>query len=148
MKKVIKTTHIDTGGHGYLSVSKKDFLLVGCSPKGITGYSGHNLTRMYLEEDCDQSYFFLIANNRGFEVERKSGYNLKFNITHGYKPELFNYVPEVGDILNDSKYEITTVDERGIFIRDIKTGNGYRIGLNNPFQYIENVVKSKDLVKI
>jgi len=97
--KTIKTTHIDTGGHGYLSVSKKDFILVGCDPTKVSGYSGHNLSRIYLEEDCDQTYFWDVATANGFKIERKSGYNLKFNITHNYIPSLFDYIPKVGHIV-------------------------------------------------
>lgn len=147
MKKVIKTTHIDTGGHGYLSVSKKDFILAGGDPAKVSGYSGHTLTRIYLEEDCDQNYFWDVATANGFTIERKSGYNLKFAIKHNYKPELFNYVPEVGDILNNGIYKISSVTDHAIFIRHSLSGMVYRVSYYNPFEYITDVVKMENLVK-
>lgn len=149
MKKKILTTHIDTGGHGYLSVSKKDFILAGGDPAKISSYSGHNLTRIYLEEDCDQTYFWDVAKANGFEIVRKSGYNLKFAVTHNYKPELFDFKPEIGKKItfyNGDQAQIilipgvegqTTTD--GILVVMV-TGNHkgrqYRIPTSNPFQYI------------
>src|SRR5690349_20579028 len=94
--KTIKATHIDTGGHGYLSISKTDFSLV-LEPSEVSGYSGHNLNRMYLEEDQDASKFMQRAESKGIKVEVKSGYNLKFNCTHNYNPDLFSFKPEIGN---------------------------------------------------
>ena len=133
----IKTTKIDTGGHGYLSVSKKDFLLTGLKPEQISGYSGHNLSRVYLEEDCDASLFFDTAKKKGLKVTVKDGYNIKFNCSHNFKPELFNYIPKNGDILND-EYEITGKNKKHLFVTTL-TGKNYKISLSNLFYYIQTV---------
>lgn len=144
--KIIRTTHIDNGAHGYLSVSKKDFIRAGGDPTKISSCSGHTLTRMYLEEDGDQNYFWDLATANGFKIVRKSGYNLRFQITHGFDSKLFDYNPEVGDVINN-EYTITTIDERGIYIRQKNTGMTYRIGYNNPFQYIITVTKVHAVVE-
>jgi hypothetical protein len=145
MKKTIITTHIDTGGHGYLSVSKKDFILAGGNPEKVTPYSGHNLTRIYLEEDCDQTYFWDVATANGFTIVRKSSYNLKFNICHGYNAKLFNYVPKLGDILilsDENKYQIVAIKPNGrIIVKSLVTGMQYGISKTNPFYHIKEVVK-------
>ena len=66
------TTHIDTGSHGYYSVSKKDIEYLGISDK-ISGFSGHTLNRVYLEEDCDAMLLYNRAEEMGVEVIRKCG---------------------------------------------------------------------------
>jgi hypothetical protein len=146
--KTIKTTHIDTGGHGYLSVSKEDFLRAGCEPTKVSTYSGHTLTRLYLEEDCDASYFIETAKANGFEVEVKSGYNLYHSIHHNYNPELFAYVPKLEDVIicgDGSEYKITSltldkgVNKTGIIIQSIGTHMKYRIGITNPFEHIKRL---------
>lgn len=127
--KTIKTTHIDNGGHGYLSVAKSDFLLV-CTPDQITGCSGHNLTRMYLEEDCDMSVFMELAEAKGHKVEVKQSYNLNFKCTHNYKPALFGFEPRIGTEvqLHDGLfYEIIGVG----FNNFVVAGNGKRYQLND-----------------
>lgn len=143
--KTIRTTHIDTGGHGYLSVSKKDFILAGGDPKAITGCSGHTLTRIYLEEDCDQNYFWDVATANGFKIERKSGYNLKFGITHGYKPELFDYQPKIGDIVtlsDNATYKIVDIRPNGkIIVMHTVSRMQYGISGRNPFEHIIDVQK-------
>ncbi len=160
MKKIIKTTHIDTGSHGYLSVSKKDFILTGCDPSKVTGCSGHTLTRIYLEEDCDQSYFWDTATANGFTIERKSGYNLKFSIKHNYNPELFHFMPEVGDNVifhNGANAQIILVPgienattKEGIMVLVLDgnyKGSQYKIPLSNPFSYIKSGKKLKTILE-
>ena len=134
--KTIKTTFIDTGRHGYLSVSKKDFLLV-CDPKDISQYSGINFTRIYLEEDEDAGIFLNEARKKGYKVDIKSSYNPKHNITHNYRPEFVEYKKEIGQkvILHSGvKAEIVQVLPKLL----IKTENGmrYRLPPNNPFEYL------------
>ncbi len=136
--KTIKTTHIDTGGHGYLSVSKKDFLLV-CGIHEITHYSGHTYNRIYLEEDQDASTFMDKAKSLDIKVDVKSGYNLKFKITHNYRPELFNYVPKAGDVItlpDETDYTIDFIKDNGDLIVSNATQR-YRIPASNPFEYIK-----------
>lgn len=92
----LKLTHIDTGGHGYLSVSKEIIKELGLVDE-ISGYSGMNQTRVFLEEDCDASLFIDRAKERGYEVEVKSSYNPKHKCTHNYNPIAFEL--KVGDEL-------------------------------------------------
>ena len=152
MKKKIITTHIDTGGHGYLSVSKADFLLAGGDPTKVSKCSGHSLTRIYLEEDCDQSYFWDVATANGFEIIRKSGYNLHFKITHNYKPELFDFIPEAGDniMIGESSYQVIhghgEEGLNGIGILSKENGRRYKIAINNPFSYITAGKKLKTIL--
>lgn len=139
--KTIKATHIDTGGHGYLSVSKKDILAIGIDHNIFSTFSGHNTTRMYLEEDCDATKFMDYCQAKGIKVNVKSGYNPKFNITHNYKPELFNYTPAVNDMFDISsvQYKITEFKKSKIIIRNLITGTVYGISTSNPFKYIEKL---------
>jgi hypothetical protein len=140
-KKTIIVTHIDTASHGYYSVSKKDFLLIGGEPEKITGCSGHTYTRLYLEEDCDATYFFDKAKENGFEVTMKMGYNPKFAITHNYNAQLFSFEPKVGNWLilsNREICEVKIVHEDGDLIV-ANYGSRYRIPKSNPFQYIVGI---------
>lgn len=142
MKKVIKCTKIDTGGHGYLSVSKKDFLLSGLNPSEISGYSGHTFSRIYLEEDCDAALFYDACEKNGIKLDVKNGYNLNFNVHHNYDAKLFNYIPKIHDIIidnNDRYYKIISKTTKNIFINDIQTNKNYAITLSNPFKYIKEV---------
>lgn len=94
MKKKLKLTHIDTGGHGYVSVSKEIIKELGLVDK-ISGYSGMNQTRVFLEEDCDATLLIDRAKERGYEIDIKSSYNLKHKCTHNYNPVAFEL--KVGD---------------------------------------------------
>lgn len=139
-QKTINCTHIDTGGHGYVSVSKKDIQLLGIADK-ITGYSGHNFERVYLEEDQDAYTFFMAAEGLGIQVKQKSGYNLKFNITHNYKPELFAYRPQIGQsvLIGNKTYKIAGVHKGKLIVTDM-TGKRFRVTTSNPFKYIDSVI--------
>lgn len=142
--KTIQTTHIDNCSHGYLSVSKKDFLKAGCDPKKITNYSGHTFTRLYLEEDQDMGYFIQTARENGYTVDVKNGYNESFAIHHNYCPELFNYIPVIGDLIDD-KYTVTSVSEKQIIIyenNNTTQRRPYRIPTSNPFKHIHSVKKA------
>lgn len=127
--KTLHVTYIDTAGHGYYSVSKKDMRLIGLDPKEITGCSGMTLTRAYLEEDCDARPFFELAKAKGYEVVVKSSYNPKFRFAGSFIPELFDYVPSVGQevILSDKEhYLITEVRPNGKIIVRSLNDNGKR----------------------
>lgn len=142
MKTTIKVTHIDTASHGYLSVSKSDFIKIGGDPNKITHYSGHNYSRVYLEEDCDAAYFMDVAGQNGFQVEVKSGYNQGFKISHNYNPDAFHYInPKVGDKLlltNGETAVVESVDKNKSLIVSVGYKK-YRIPGSNPFQYINLV---------
>ena len=135
MKK-IHVTHIDTGGHGYYSVSKKDILLLGIK-NAITRFSGHNLTRVYLEEDQDGILLYNAAKAIGYEIICKSGYNLKFNITHNYNAGYFSWQPIINDVvyIHEKRYVISHIDAKRIIVVN-ENDTAYKIPLSNPFKYI------------
>ncbi|MEP2668946.1 MAG: hypothetical protein ABJH04_08120 [Cyclobacteriaceae bacterium] len=127
--RIFKTTHIDTGGHGYLSVSKVDFLKV-LKPDQISGASGHNLNRIYLEEDLDATVFLEEANKKGYVVDVKHSYNLHFNCTHNYDPKFFHFKPVVGDkvlLHDDMWYAIVEVNKSDFRVRNSFTGQRYKL---------------------
>jgi hypothetical protein len=143
--------HLDTGGHGYLSVAKKDIEKYGISPNEFTGYSGHTLTRMYLEEDQDATTFLNILQNKGIEYRIEGSY-VKSVISHNYNPELFDWTPQVGDVLIQcdfdgnitNKFQITDTDYKGSKIRLLSSsGNAYAMPRKgNIFQYFTYVERN------
>lgn len=139
MKKTIHITYIDTAGHGYYSVSKKDFLLVGGDPKKISGCSGMTYTRLYLEEDCDAALFFDPAKANGYTFVCKNSYNPRFNIV-GYVARLFDYIPQIGHVLtlsDNGLYKITDIRPNGkLIVMHMVSRMKYGIGKHNPFQHI------------
>lgn len=142
MKITIKATFIDTGGHGYLSISKKDLIAIDYPYEKISGFSGHNLTRVFLEEDCDATNFLNFCEKNNIEVKIKKTYNTKFNITHNFDPKLFNSKFKVGDkyILNDNSVgEITYNNSRYILISI--SGIKYRLPKTNPYKYVVEQVE-------
>lgn len=140
--KSIHVTFISTPGHGYLSISKKDFLAIGADPEKISQYSGHTFTRLYLEEDCDASYLVGLTREKGIHLAVKHSYNESFSIHHNYKPELFSYTPQVGDAI-DIIYTVKSVDVKQIVILHTGENNKpYRIPSSNPFKYIHSFKRS------
>lgn len=141
--KTIKTTFIDTAGHGYLSVSKKDLINIGYPYEKISGFSGHNLTRVFLEEDCDVSDFIRFCEDRNISYEVKKTYNSKFKITHNYDSSCFNSKLKEGEIyklVNDEICNILINNGKKIIVSTL-TGANYKIPKTNPFQYIEEHIK-------
>lgn len=138
--KTIKTTHIDTGGHGYFSVSKKDIELLGIADK-ISGYSGQNFNRVYLEEDQDGLLLYETAKKMDIILVTKSGYNLSFNIHHNYNPSLFKYQPKIGDKVEISSVTYTIIEmlKNKIIVTDAN-GKRFRIPSSNPFAFINKVL--------
>jgi hypothetical protein len=130
-------TLIDTGGHGYLSVSKADIKKYGFDHKLISGYSGHDFNRVYLEEDCDATAFLNHLDAVGVKYTVKSGYNLKFRITHNYKADLFSLKPEIGTEIvlhNGVKAKFVRSDSKIAILTE--TGKRYKVSKTNPFNYI------------
>lgn len=134
----MKLTFISTPGHGYLSVSKK-VLEQYIDPKEISGFSGMTFTRVYLEEDSDASKFIQALKDKNIPYEFKESYRESFSITHSYNPDLFDYVPEIGDVI-DRKYEIVEIG-KSIIVQSILNGGMYKITKSNPFRHINHVQK-------
>lgn len=139
--KTIHTTHIDTGGHGYYSVSKKDILMLGINPEQITGYSGQTLKRVYLEEDQDAQLFFNAAKEKGYVVVTKNGYNLNFAVHHNYNAKLFSWHPQSGQrvMCGNRPYTIDSFNEKSICVVDA-SGRRYKVTMSNPFNHIQEVI--------
>jgi len=131
---IIKTTLIDTGTTSYLSISKKDFLKV-CDPHDITEHSGHDLKKVYLEEDQDATTFLKKAEEKGFEIQVKTSYKREFIKKKNYDPNLFGYHPEIDDIIN-KKYKIKEI-QKNIVILVNGLGKVFKLSLKNPFQVIK-----------
>ena len=130
-------TLIDTGGHGYLSVAKSDIVKYGFDHNLISGFSGHDFNRVYLEEDCDMTSFLNHLDTIGVPYKIKYGYNLKFRITHNYVAELFGIKPEIGTEIclhNGVKAKFVQSDNKVVILTE--TGKRYRLPKANPFNYI------------
>jgi hypothetical protein len=112
--KTLKLKHIDTGGHGYVSVSKELVKELDLVDK-ISSYSGMNMTRVFLEEDCDAALLIDAAKERGYEVVVDSLYNPKHTCTHNYNPKYF----------------------------DLKVGDKVVLSMNNQEVVIENINKGR-----
>lgn len=130
-------TKIDTGGHGYLSVPKADIVKYGFDYNLISGFSGHDFNRVYLEEDCDATAYLNHLEEKEVLFTVKSGYNLKFRITHNFKPELFDLKPVLGATLrlhNGVRAKFVQVDTK--IVIQTETGKRYKLPKTNPFKYI------------
>lgn len=146
----IKATHIDTGGHGYYSVSKEDIAILGIADR-ITGYSGHNLTRVYLEEDCDGQLLADACKEKGIELKVKSSYNLKFKCTNNYNSALFSWKPEVGKMFlghGEKSYTTIYINDNVMHVRANEGQQIYSIPLSNPFEHVRDIITDKQASNI
>jgi hypothetical protein len=139
----IKTTHIDTGSHGYLSVSKKDLSKIYTEEQiqGITGYSGHNLTRVYLEEDKDATDFLRVCEEQSIQVDVKEGYNPNFKTKHNFDSNLYHFSANVGDKFIGHYDILYKVVESGRRIKiENEQGRTYKLPKSNPYDYVVKIV--------
>lgn len=139
--KTIKVHFIDTPGHGYYAVSKKDIEFLGIKDK-ISGYSGHTLNKVYLEEDNDGTLLDKTCKEKDILQVVKRSYRENFNITHNYLPIHFNYKPKINDniiIRNGETVKITGIDNKNIYLQrqDFKF---YRIPKVKIFQYLRQIL--------
>jgi hypothetical protein len=79
-------TFIETPGHGYLKVSKTQFLKSGADKQKISRYSGLSKSHLYLEEDCDATYFINYLKESGIPFKENKVYQERVNTTHNYNP--------------------------------------------------------------
>ncbi len=135
MKKFV---HYDTGRHGYLKVSKRDFLSLGGDPTKISGYSGHTIDTLFLEEDADATYFLDLLNSKGvaYDVETK---HVRSVTSHNYSPEFFYWNYDSKVVLFDGC--VATLDKvaKRVMCDD---GRMYRIPtskVNAPFEYFKAI---------
>lgn len=83
----IRCTFISTPSHGYLKVSKSDFLKSELTPTEISSFSGISKRYLFLEEDCDAPKFLQHLQKAGLEYKIKEVYQTRVNTTHNYLPE-------------------------------------------------------------
>jgi hypothetical protein len=136
----MKLTFYSTPGHGYLRVPKSTFVKCGGDPKEISGFSGQDLTTLYLEEDCDASYFLNLLESKGIEFKIESKYVNSVSVTHNYEPKLFGCRLMTGErirLYNDSIGVIENV--RGRILVEVN-GTKYRLPKTNPYRYIKEVL--------
>ncbi len=139
--KTIKMTHIDNGSHGYLSISKKDIMLVYNEDelKSISGCSGMDWNRIYLEEDQDASNFIDKCKTMNIDYDIKNSYNQYFSITHNFNYNLFHLKPEINEtfkMYDDLIYTIIKVSPKIVVVN--KFGEKYKLLVTNPFKHIKD----------
>ncbi len=117
-------THIDTGGHGYLSVPKKLIKSLDLVHE-ISGFSGLSANRVYLEEDYDSDVFLKALDAKGIKYKVKSTYNPRFNRRHCYRVDLFDL--KVGQV-------IERADGERCVVHSIM-GNQVQVGAYKPVDY-------------
>lgn len=89
----IEGVFIDNCSHGYLAVSRTDFVKVMASTeekKKITGYSGLTKDKVYLEEDLDAGTFITIAKSKGYTVSLTDSYQPSFECSKNYSASKVN----------------------------------------------------------
>lgn len=137
----MKLTFYSTPGHGYLRVPKSVFLKCGGDPNKISGYSGHTIDTLFLEEDSDATYFLGVLKARDIEYQISESYLNSVSVTHNYDSDLFHFKMETGDkiVLYDGRVgNINNVGKKTL----VEVGAmRYKLPKSNPFKYIKDVVK-------
>lgn len=136
----MKLTFYSTPGHGYLRVPKSTFVKYGGNPKEISGFSGQDLTTLYLEEDCDAGYFLNLLESKGIEFKIESKYVNSVSTTHNYEPKLFGCKLINGEsvVLYDNSVGVIE-NVRGRILVEV-SGNRYRLPKTNPYKYVKSLV--------
>ena len=136
----MKLTFYSTPGHGYLRVPKSVFVKCGGDPTKISEFSGHDLSTLYLEEDCDAGYFLDLLESNDIDYEIESKYVNSVSNTHNYDPKLF------GCKLVDGQAVLLHGEMVGI----IQNMSGkllvnvgvmrYQLPKSNPYKYIKSLL--------
>lgn len=136
----MKLTFYSTPGHGYLRVPKSTFTKCGGDPTEISRYSGHDLTTLYLEEDCDAGYFLNLLESKGIEFKIESKYVNSVSATHNYEPKLFDCKLGNGQkvVLHGDVVGIIR-NTGGNFLVEIGVMR-YSLPKTNPFKYIKELL--------
>lgn len=82
----MKLLFISTPSHGYLKVSKSQFLKSGADKTKVSRYSGLGVSHLYLEEDCDTTYFLNHLKSVGIQPSITEVHRERVNKTHNYNP--------------------------------------------------------------
>jgi hypothetical protein len=123
-----------------LRVPKSTFVKCGGDPNRISGFSGQDLTTLYLEEDCDAGYFLGLLESKGIQFKIEDKYVNSVSNTHNYEPKLFECR------LIDGERILLHGDMIGI----IQNMNGkilvnvgamrYQLPKSNPYKYIKSTI--------
>lgn len=126
----MKLTFISTPGHGYLSVNK-DLIEKLELVDAISSFSGMDMNRVYLEEDCDLSTFIRACEEQGIKLEYKETYRDTFSYTHCYNAKYFRI--NEGDTIewwNGDKEHVEWVRGNKIKLRGYKPAGLKKLLMN------------------
>lgn len=137
-----KYTYIHTPGHGYLSVSIKEIKKLNLVDQ-ISGYSYMNLTRVYLEEDCDLRLFIDAKKKLNEEINIQSSYRDVSEILPGGRYDSYNIDNpiQLNSIVTNGEdiFKVIAINNKKIVIKD--DCGRYRVPISNPYRYIRPVIK-------
>jgi hypothetical protein len=136
----MKLTFYSTPGHGYLRVPKTTFIKVGGDPLKISGYSGHDINTLYLEEDSDAGYFLKLLESNGIKPSINSKYVNSVSNTHNYIPELFGCKLRTGEQVLLTNDQVGVIENSAGKILVNVSGARYRLPKTNPFKYVKSMV--------
>jgi hypothetical protein len=136
----MKLTFYSTPGHGYLRVPKSTFVNYGGDPNKISGFSGQDLTTLYLEEDCDAGYFLGLLESKGVQFKIEDKYVNSVSNTHNYEPKLFECRLIDGERIVLCDDSVGTIKNVGSQILVEVGYMKYRIPKSNPYKYIKAVI--------
>lgn len=130
-------TLIHTPGHGYLCISIKELKRLNLTDK-ISEGSYMNLTRAYLEEDCDLRLFIDAKKILNEEVNMKSSYRDVRDIVPGsyYNPEHIHNPIQLNSIVTNGKdtFKVVQINKKQIVIEN--DCGLFGVPISNPYRYI------------
>ena len=132
-------TYIHTRGHGYLSVSIEEIKRLGIKNE-VSGYSYMNLTRVYLEEDCDLRLFTEAKKKHEEEFDIVESYRDVSDLLPGgnYNPIYVDNPIQVGSIVENGNctYKVIEISKK-IKIQDIELDwRKFVVPKSNPYRYL------------
>ena len=137
MNKQKKYTYIHTHGHGYLSVSIKEIKRLNLTDK-VSTCSKIDLSRVYLEEDCDMALFLDAKKSLGEDYEIKNSYRdiPRFLCGGEYKPHYIKYPIQIGSIVTNNDYQYSVIDINKEIVIKNEICRFY-VSKSNPYKYLE-----------
>ena len=141
MNKQKKYTYIHTHGHGYLSVSIKEIKRLNLTDK-VSIFSKIDLTRVYLEEDCDMPLFLETKKSLGEDYQIKNSYRDIPQLLFGgeYQPHYIKYPIKIGSTVtnNDLRYRVIDINKKIIATNGISR---FAAPKSNPYKYLAPTIK-------
>lgn len=132
-----KYTKITTPGHGYLSVSIKELKRLNLVDK-VSGGSFMNLTRVFLEEDCDLALFFDAKEKLNEEFDIKYSYRDAREIVpcSWYNPKHIHNPIQLNSVVTNGKdiYKVVQINKTKIVVEN--DSGRFSVPISNPYKYI------------